>query len=225
MRAQRIEATGEHDYEPVRGLPGPLPAGEHLIWQGSPDWRGLAVQAFHLRKVALYFGLLLAWRFIGVLADGGSLLDGASALLFPLPRAAAGLGLLAGLAWLSARTTVYTLTNRRVVMRVGMVLSVSFNLPLSRIEAAALRPRANGLGDITLRLQAPQRIAYLHLWPHAKPWALKRTEPMLRAVSGAQGVAQQLSAALGVTLADAPVVPATAAVPAAPAGPRWPAAA
>ena len=36
MRAQRIEATGEHDYEPVRGLPGPLPAGEQLIWQGSP---------------------------------------------------------------------------------------------------------------------------------------------------------------------------------------------
>ena len=37
-------------------------------------------------------------------------------------------------AWLSARTTMYTLTNKRVVMRIGIVLTVSFNLPLRAIR-------------------------------------------------------------------------------------------
>ena len=34
------------------------------------------------------------------------------------------------LAWLTSRNTVYTITNKRVVMRIGIVLSVTFNLPL-----------------------------------------------------------------------------------------------
>ena len=46
----------EHDFEPIRGLPGPLPEGETILWQGAPDWRVLAVQAFHVRAVAIYFG-------------------------------------------------------------------------------------------------------------------------------------------------------------------------
>ena len=61
----------EHDFEPERGLPEPLPPGETVLWQGSPDWLLLARRAFHVRKVAVYFGLLLAWRVAGTLADGG----------------------------------------------------------------------------------------------------------------------------------------------------------
>ena len=34
----------------------------------------------------------------------------------------------------AARTTLYTLTDRRVVMRIGIVLTVAYNLPLVRIE-------------------------------------------------------------------------------------------
>jgi len=39
----------EHDAEPVPGLPGPLPAGEALLWQGRPSFEGLAKRALHLR--------------------------------------------------------------------------------------------------------------------------------------------------------------------------------
>ena len=45
-RAQ-AQATGEHDDEPQNGLPEALPAGERLLWQGSPDWRVLARHGFH----------------------------------------------------------------------------------------------------------------------------------------------------------------------------------
>ncbi|WP_232824387.1 hypothetical protein [Blastomonas sp. UPD001] len=50
----------EYDEEPVRGLPGELPQGETLLWQGSPDWRLLARSAFFTRIVGLYFAALVA---------------------------------------------------------------------------------------------------------------------------------------------------------------------
>ena len=47
-----------------------------------------------------------------------------------------------------------------------------------------------------LLLDAADRIAYVHLWPHARPWHLRRTEPMLRALPQARAVATILSGAL-----------------------------
>ena len=81
------------------------------------------------------------------------------------------------------------------VSRVGIVLSITFNLPFAQIAAASWRPRGRG-GDIVLSLAGSDRIAYLHLWPHARPWRLKRTEPMLRALADAPAVAAQLAQAL-----------------------------
>jgi len=192
-------AVQEHEFEAARGLPEPLPPGETLLWQGSPDWPLLARRAFHVRKLAVYFGLLLAWRVAGTLADGGGAAALARDLAVTVPLAALGLGLTLLLAWMSARTTIYTLTDRRLVLRLGIVLTVTFNLPFSRIESAALRLEPGdpqGHGDIAITLVAGERIAYLHLWPHARPWQLKRPQPLLRALPGATGVAQLLGQAL-----------------------------
>ena len=49
----------EHEFEPQHGLPERLPGDERIVWQGAPDPGVLARRAFHLRKLALYFGLLL----------------------------------------------------------------------------------------------------------------------------------------------------------------------
>ncbi|MFX7853989.1 photosynthetic complex putative assembly protein PuhB, partial [Acinetobacter baumannii] len=83
--------------------------------------------------------------------------------------------LLSTIAWLMARTTVYTITNKRVVMRVGVVLSITFNLPFAQIGSAGLRRRGRG-GDIVLSLCGTDNIAYAHLWPHARPWRVRRTQ-------------------------------------------------
>lgn len=187
--------TGEHEFEAARGLPEALPPGEHLLWQGSPDWRMLARDSLHWRKLAVYFGLLLAWRVVSVVADGGGFFEVARALAYGLPLALLGLGLVLLLAWLIARTAVYTITDRRVVMSIGVVLSVSFNLPLTQIAAADLRLRRDGSGDIALALAGPERIAYLHLWPHARPWRLKQTQPMLRGLRDARAVGALLAQA------------------------------
>lgn len=195
----------EHEFETVHGLPEALPANEHMLWQGAPDWRCLAREALHVRKLALYFAVLLIWRGALVMSDGGSALQAAAAVLWLLPLAALALGMLALLAWLMGRNTVYTVTDRRVVMRIGIVLTITFNLPYSAIDSASLRANADGTGDLVLTPSNADKIAYVHLWPHARPWRLKHPEPMLRAIPDARRVAALLSGALASAAGVTPV--------------------
>jgi Bacterial PH domain len=185
----------EHEMEPQYGLPERLPAGEHIIWQGSPDFRALALQVFHVRKVALYFAALMALRVATQMASGVGLLDAVAGLALPIGLALTAMAALATLAWLTARTTVYTLTNRRVVMRIGIVLTLALNVPLRIVMSAGLRRQAAGSGDIVMQLSGDDHLAWLHMWPHVRPWRLKRPEPMLRAVADAPRVAQLLAQA------------------------------
>jgi hypothetical protein len=166
----------------LRGLPSQLPPGERLLWQGSPDWRLFARSAFRWRWLALYFGAL---ALTGV--AGGSF-EGA---LITLVTGALCLGLVALFAWATARNAVYTLTDRRIVMHIGIALPMSFNFPLARIAAADLRPIGQGHGDIALTLEGG-RIAYFLLWPHARSWRFRAPQPCLRAVPDAQDVAAML---------------------------------
>ena len=191
-----IESHGhEHELEPQFGLPERLPQGERILWQGSPDFAALARSAFHVRMLAVYFLVLLALRASTVLGGGGSLREALAALAIPGLLAALALASITVLAWLTARTAVYTITNRRVVMRIGIVLTLTFNLPLRVIESADFRRGAGTCGDIVLKLAGTDHIALLHLWPHARPWSLARPQPMLRAVPDAQAVAAILAQA------------------------------
>lgn len=215
--AHRHFSSGhEHEFEAQPGLPEALPRGETLLWQGSPDWKLLARRAFHVRKLAVYFGALLVLRAAFAYSDGASLIEALRSTLAPLVLAALALGLVALMAWLSARSSVYTVTDKRVVMRIGIVLTLTFNIPFKRIAAAGLHLDAHGHGDIPLTLLEPDRIAWLHLWPHARPWRVKRPEPMLRCVPQAQTVARLLAQAWSqATGQPASAAPHAVAVPAA----------
>jgi hypothetical protein len=191
--------------DPNRGLPEPLPPGETVLWQGAPAWRSLAVRAFHIRTVALYFAALLAWRAGAAVTDGASLAQALGSALSAAPIAVAGLALLALFAWLVGRTTIYTITSRRVVIRFGMALPMSVNLPFGMIGSAALKTYPDGSGDIPLAVTGEKTMPYVLLWPHARPWRLSRAEPMLRAVPDAHRVAE----VLGRALADAAPVAAS----------------
>jgi hypothetical protein len=206
----------EHEFETQPGLPEQLPSGERVLWQGAPVWTLLARRSFHADKVAVYFAILLVWRFAGLVQGGAGLGEAGRALLGWALFAGLGVGLLATLAWMSARTTVYTLTDRRIVMRIGIVLTVTYNLPLSRIDSADLRSVGrSGRGDIALALEPGTRIAWLHLWPHVRPWRVARPQPMMRALADAQSVSRLLaeawSRASGQTAQPAPLASAPAA--------------
>ncbi len=185
----------EHEFEAQYGLPERLPSTEHIVWQGAPNWKAMARHVFHVDKVALYFAAMLLWRFAAAMNDGASLAEALATLTWLVPLCTLAVGLLMLLGWLSARTTAYTLTNRRVVMRIGIVLTVTYNLPLRCIESADLRAGANGPGDITLALEPATRIAWLQLWPHVRPWRVNRTQPMLRGLDAAAEVAGLLQQA------------------------------
>jgi hypothetical protein len=194
----------EHEFEPARGLPELLPAGEQILWQGSPDWRTLARRAFHLRKLVVYFALLVVLR-VAVVASGPSTASGLlMSALWMVVLGATAVGLMALMAWLSARAAVYTITDKRVVMRIGIVLTLTFNIPFKRIAAAGLHLDANGTGDLPLTLSGDDRIAWLNLWPHARAWHLAQPQPMLRCVPQAAAVAgllaQAWSSSTGVAL-------------------------
>lgn len=193
----------EHEFEAARGLPEPLPPGERQLWQGAPQWWSLARRAFHVGPIALYFVALLAWRAGAALYAGDTIAQTVIAVLWLAPLALAALCILALMAWLTARTTLYTITDRRIVMRIGIVLSVTFNLPYRMIDSAALRIYSDGSGDIPLALAGEDRISYLHLWPHAQPWRIARSIPMLRCVPAAPSVATILSRAVAASQGSA----------------------
>lgn len=177
----------EYENEPVRGLPGHLPEGESILWQGSPDWRLLARSAFFSRLVAAYFVVLVVMAVLGG-SFGGVLATVIAGVL--------AIGLIFLFAWAVARTTVYTLTTKRVVLRIGVALNTCINIPLSRIGGAHLRALGPVEGDIALTLVGPSPLGYAILWPHARPWKLARPQPMLRALPDASVVADRLARAV-----------------------------
>jgi len=172
-------------------LPADLPPGERVLWHGRPNWLGLTRRAFRADYVAVYFAVMTVWNFVTAREGAGSM-----AAAQTLAAGFAALALLALLGWLSARTTLYVVTSGRVVMKIGVALPVFFNLPYSQLASAAARVFADGSGDISLSLTNGQRIAYLHLWPHARPLRVKQPEPTLRSVPDAAKVAEILCRAV-----------------------------
>lgn len=197
----------EHEFEAAPGLPEALPAGEHILWQGSPDWKALAVDAFHVKRLAIYFSLMIALQAVLIWDPALGLRANLSELSVGVILATISLSLLALTAWLSATTTMYTITNRRVVMRIGIVLTLTFNLPHRWIKTAQLRELGDGLGEIALELKGDDRIAYLHLWPHARAWFIRQPQPALRCIANAREVGTLLYDAWEKRMAEVAATP------------------
>jgi len=187
---------GEYDFEPVRGLPAELPPGEKLLWQGSPSWWPLARRAMRVLPVAAYFVVLAAWRASAVLAAGQGwplALRNASLLLL---LGALAVGVLCLLAWFAARATVYSITSARVLVRHGIALPMTLNLPFTKVHSASLRTHADGTGEIALELLRGERVGYFLTWPHVRPFHYLQPQPSLRALADAQAAAEVLEGAL-----------------------------
>ena len=180
--------------EPIRGLAKELQEGEEILWQGAPRTWDLACDSMWLRWVIGYFALLAAWRGIA-LGGTESVQAGLWAASWYIVAGAIAAGLILGAAWVFAKTTVYTITTARVVMRIGAALTMSLNLPYKWIASAELAVASNGSGSIHLKLKGDNRFSYLVLWPHVRPWAMRTPEPTLRAIPDARHVAEILGRA------------------------------
>jgi hypothetical protein len=186
----------EYDHEPVRGLPEELPEGEYIIWQDAPDWKRMVASALHVRLALLYFAIIGAVALLrGDFGTAGMMVVFASAVT----------GFFTLYAYGVSRTCVYTLTDKRVVMRVGVALNKCINIPLSEIETANLKLTGGGAGNVVLTLKGMPRMGYTMLWPHARSLRMVRPQPMLRAVPDAERVAKLL---FDATMLVQPVVKA-----------------
>lgn len=194
--------VGEYDFEPIRGLPAYLPEGEDLLWQGAPEWRALAISAFHVRKVAIYFVVLATWNMVSGWSDGMTFAGIISSVTWTVTLGVVAMAILTLLAWLYARTTVYTVTSKRFVIRFGLALPMTINLPFAVIESAAVIARKGETGDIAMTTQGRDRIAYLHLWPNVRPWKFKRPQPMLRAIADVNAVGEIVGNALAAAIGE-----------------------
>jgi hypothetical protein len=178
----------------IRGVAMPLPPGEVVQWQGAPEVRALARHTFHQRKVALYVLVMLAWWAINAWRgeNEGTLAQG----LLLLGLALVPVLVTEVLARLVARSTVYAITDRRVVMKVGFVFPMTLNIPHRVIASGAVRRNGDGTGQLAMPLIEGERIAYVALWPHCKPFAFTRPVPVFRGVPNVDDVGAMLRAAV-----------------------------
>ena len=211
LTASEIDDESTPEVEP--GLPAALPEGETILWRGAPTFIGLAVHAFHVRAIAIYFIVVALWRAAAMASVEAPVGEIASTTGVILVFGAVAIALLSLIAWLMQRETVYTITTNRVVMRYGVALRKTVNIPFRIIGGANLKQRKNGVGDIPLSLAGPDRIAYIHLWPHVRPMKFANAEPMLRAIPDAARVARILADAVKAKAPHAIDVAPIAAAP------------
>jgi hypothetical protein len=190
----------------IPGIGEPLPAGETVLWTGGPERAAIARRVCHTRGVAAYFGVLLAFLLLGGRSPGGAMRDAASGAALLVGMGAAVLAFAHVYAALVARSTVYAITERRLVLRIGVAIPAVLNIPFDRVESVDLRTAADGTGDVTVTLTGNARVAYLLLWPHARPWRYAQPQPALRGLRDAVDVGATLAEAVraSVAAADAP---------------------
>lgn len=185
------------DRHHISGIREPLPRGEIPLWEGQPETSALARYVLHVRLLAAYFVVLLAFSVYSAGPAGGDLL---ARVTWIVGLGAVVLGMAWGYAAWIRRTTRYSITNRRVIIQKGAVLPSVANIPFRRIQNITFAQRAGGGGEIALELVPGARLGYTFLWPHARPWKLSRPQPMLRCLADVDEAADVLREAYAAFL-------------------------
>ena len=116
-------------------LPADIPAGERILWHGRPSWLSLARRAYRGDFVAAYFVALGIWNLASAAASGDPGAVAATGLKTSA-LAVAALALLGFLGYASARSTLYVVTTKRLVLKVGIALPIFINVPFAKIASA-----------------------------------------------------------------------------------------
>lgn len=179
-----LETDGPKAFGDRMGTPQP---DERVLWKGRPQIALLARTAFHARKAGAYMAALVVIALV---------LGRNDAALVAAVLGMALSAILHLLAWASARSTLYILTDTRLILRIGIAIETRINIPLKQITAAHLAVQTgDGHGDIAFELAGERLLGTLLLWPHVRPWRYAMPQPMLRAVPQAAALAQMIAEA------------------------------
>lgn len=189
----------DHDdfaFEPKPGLPSALPENEEVLWSGSPEpWR-LGHRAFHTRWIAAFFVIMAVSSIFSGFNHGAG--TGRIAMTFVTLLFVGGLvvGFLAIMGWLVAINTIYTITNKRLIIRHGVTMPMAVNVPFTKVARADVKVDKNGAADISVALLDGNRLSIFAIWPHNRPWSWQGAAPAMRMVPDGAKVAKLLSDAL-----------------------------
>ena len=165
--------------------------------------RGLRPRAFHA-KVAIYCGVIVLWSGRSALRDGGS---AAGCGTGDAQAGTAGRGAVAILTVMASRSWTHESTRSPAAgwsSGSGVALPVTINLPFARISIgrrAKHRRRHRRYSAGADRRQIA--IAYLLLWPNARPWRMSEPSPCCAAIRMPCRVADILARALAAAAGSA----------------------
>jgi hypothetical protein len=187
----------------VRGVSEALPPGERILWEGAPNARALARHLFFIRPLSAYLGAMVLWW---VAVNRTQINTETFWATLGIQLMLVG-GVLGG-AWLLSRAiangTTYAITDRRIVMRFGVIFPLTINVPLHYVEGASAREFPDRTGQIAVQLTKKESIAWIVLFPHVRPFEFSQPQPLLRGLTDPVKVGEILRAAvLAVPAKDA----------------------
>jgi uncharacterized protein with PQ loop repeat len=103
--------------------------------------------------------------------------------------------------WLVAINTIYTITDKRLIIRHGVTMPMAINVPYAKVATAAAKVREDGSGDVSVAMLDGNNVSLFAIWPHNRPWNWQGVAPAMRAIPDA--------ARVGVILHDALVAHVT----------------
>ena len=172
-----------------------LPEDESLIWQGRPEPKAIALRAMYLWYVVAYLLVLVLLRTGFLVMSDAPMSEWSALLAWQLLASLFIVGIILGLAVLYGRSTVYTLTNRRLILRTGAAVPIHVNFPLEQIASADLKVFSDGTGDIALKLENSDKLYWLLLWPNVRSWWVRPLQPLLRGLRDFELAASALASA------------------------------
>ena len=183
-----------------------LPEGECIVWEGRPEARAIATRAMFFNYIIIYLLGIAALRTGYLIAGDTSISTWSGLLAWQCLASLFVVAIICFLARTYSRTTTYTLTSRRLIIRTGAAIPIHVNLPLERLQSADLREFSDGTGDIALKVSSGDRLYWLLLWPNVRSWWIRPLQPLLRGLNephvAAAALASVMSSKADVELGD-----------------------
>ena len=172
-------------FEAPKNILDAIPDGESILWKGKPSLWGFSWNLFGLKWIAAYLFILLMVSILRVFVS-----DFYTAFFVDfLPFFSSGVFasiILFGLAAVQTFSTVYVITEKRVIIKTGAALSFLISMPFKKIKGINLQKRRGSIGTISFELFSEKRVPYTSCWPSVRPWKFKKnaTGVFLCRVSG-----------------------------------------
>ena len=194
-------------FEVHKNILDAIPEGESILWKGKPSFWGFSWYFFGLKLLAFYLIILSV-----VFAARLTVTDFFTAFVVDfLPFLLSGILtsiILMALAKIQSQSSVYIITENRVIIKSGAALSFLISMPFKKIKAVNLQKRKGSLGTISFELNSGKRVPYISCWPSVRPWRFKKTEPAFSCIENVDEVATILrkSVMAGRVSLQAPVI-------------------